>query len=176
MTDRLSIPLREPVQAWAAITDAWQWAKPLLIAGHRLVLLLRLENRSDAQNRLLHSRLGDVVKHCEWSGARRDVDTWRRLFTSAWMRTRGDGVELLPAIDGHGVDIVYASTTKLSRAECADLSEYIMAWGSERDVPWCAASLALDWPEPVRGTRARAKAIERGDVNEETGEILETTA
>lgn len=65
---KLSIPLREPVQAWASIRDAWQWAKPMLIAGHRLVLLIRLETRSDAQNRLLHSRLNDVTKHCTWQG------------------------------------------------------------------------------------------------------------
>ena len=69
---------------------------------------------------------------------------------SAWMRTRNEHVEMLPALDGHGIDIVYASTTKLSRAECADLSEYILAWGSEREVPWCPASLAEDAPSPRR--------------------------
>lgn len=55
-------------------------------------------------------------------------------------------VELLPALDGHGVDIVYASTTKLSRADCSELSEYVMAWGSDREVPvrWSIASLGGD--------------------------------
>lgn len=147
MSENLNIPLREPVQAWQAIKAAWDFVKPRLIAGHRLILSIRLETRSDAQNRLLHSRLGDVAKHCAWSGEKRDVDTWRRLFTSAWMRTRGDGVELLPALDGHGVDIVYASTTKLSRAECSDLSEYILCWGTDHGVNWSAASLPDDQGE-----------------------------
>ncbi len=163
--DRLSIPLREPVQAWAAIKDAWVFAKPRIVAGHRLVLLLRLENRSDAQNRLLHSRLGDVAKHCTWAGKKQDVDTWRRLFMSAWLRTKGEPMDILPALDGHGVDIVYASTTKLSRADCADLSEYVMAWGTDQNVPWVAASLALDWPESKPANK-RERADEDGVISE----------
>lgn len=63
--------------------------------------------------------------------------------------------------------MLYQRTSKLSRAECADLSEHIMAWGTDQDVPWCAASLALDWPEPVRKGK-------RETIDAETGEILET--
>jgi len=148
---RITLTLWSVLQAHQEIQRAWAWAKAMLADGRRLVLELRLETRSDAQNRLLHSRLQDVAKHCEWAGARRDVDTWRRLFTSAWLRTHGQQVELLPALDGHGVDIVYASTTKLSRAQCADLSEYVMAWGSERDVKWCLASLGRDSVDPETG-------------------------
>jgi hypothetical protein len=168
MTDKLTIPLREPVQAWQAIKSAWEWAKPRLIAGHRLVLALRLETRSDAQNRLLHSRIGDVAKHCAWQGMRLDTEDWKRLLTAAWCRTRNEGVRIVPALDGQGFDVLYERTSKLSRAECADLSEYIMAWGSEREVPWCPASLALDWPEPPKG-----KPATRERIDSDTGEILE---
>ena len=164
---RFTLDWREPVSAYASLAQLWKWAKPLLVAGHWLVLTARLASRSDAQNRLLHSRLGDVAKHCEWAGAKHDVDTWRRLFTSAWMRTRNEHVSMLPALDGHGIDIVYASTTKLSRAECSDLSEYILAWGSEREVLWCPASLAEDAPPP----RRRKEVIDQS-----TGEIMEATA
>ncbi len=168
--DRLSISLREPVAAYQAIGNVWQWAKPRLIAGHRLMLSLRLETRSDAQNRLLHSRLGDVAKHCTWAGQKCDVEDWKRLMTAAWCRTRNEGVRIVPAIDGQGFDVLYQRTSDLSRAECADLSEYIMCWGSEREVPWCPASLALDWPEPQRKARPARKHIDAT-----TGEITEVT-
>lgn len=163
--DRVSIVLYSWPQAWQAFKDTSAWAKALLLAGHRLVLELRRETRTDAQNRLLHSRLGDVAKHCEWAGSKRDVDTWRRLFMSSWLRIQGEQIELLPALDGHGVDIVYASTRKLSRRECADLSEYVMAWGSEREVPWRPASLGRDGQEPTRE-----------HTDPETGEITEVSA
>ena len=141
--ERVSIPLFNPQQAHAALSGAWQQVKALLMAGHRLVVEIRPEKRSDAVNRLLHARLQDVSKQCEWAGAKRDVDTWRRLFMSAWLRTRGEQVELLPALDGHGVDIVYASTTKLSSAQCSDLAQSVMAWGVDHEPPvkWSLASL-----------------------------------
>lgn len=146
MSERLTLRLWNPVQAHQQLRQAWEMVKAALMAGQRLVLEVRPETRSDAQNRLLHARLHDVSAQCEWAGAKQDVDTWRRLFTSAWLRTQGQQVSMLPALDGHGVDIVYASTTKLSRAQCAELSEYVMAWGSDRDVPvrWSIASLGGD--------------------------------
>ena len=144
MSERITLDLFNPQQAHTALSDAWRHAKAWLMAGHRLVLEIRPQTRSDAQNRLLHARLGDVSRQCQWAGAARDVDTWRRLFTSAWLRTQGQQVELLPALDGHGVDIVYASTTKLSRAQCAELSEYVMAWGTDQGVEWSQTSLGAD--------------------------------
>lgn len=146
MTERLTSVLLNPQQGHQVFSQAWTHAKNMLMAGHRMTLSLKPETRSDAQNRLLHARLQDVSRQCEWAGAKRSVDTWRRLFLSAWMRTRNEHVEVLPALDGHGVDIVYASTTKLSRAECSELCEFVMAWGSSLDAPvrWSVASLGGD--------------------------------
>ena len=140
---RIEFDWRNPQQAYADLARLWQWAKPLLMAGHWLVLVVRLATRSDAQNRLLHSRLNDVAKHCTWSGQRWDAEDWKRLTTAAWCRTRNEGVRIVPAIDGIGFDVLYQRTSKLTRAECADLSEYILAWGSTQDPPvkWSLASL-----------------------------------
>ena len=130
--ERLIIRLWEPVQAWAAVAEAWKWAKSMLMAGHRLTLEIRPEKRSDAQNRLLHACLSEISKQVEWAGAKRDVDTWKRLLTAAWLRARGEPIEMLPALDGNGVDIVFRKTSQLSKAECAELSEFVMAWAAER--------------------------------------------
>ncbi len=134
MTDRLTIPLWNPVQAHKAIAEAWLTIKSLLLAGHRLVLEVRPETRSDAQNKLLHACLSDISAQVEWAGQKRDVDTWKRLLTAAWLRARGESIEILPAIDGHGVDIVFRRTSKLSKAECSELSEFVMAWAAEKGV------------------------------------------
>ena len=146
MSERITLTLWEPVQAHKAIAQAWATVKSLLLAGHRLVLEIRPQTRSDAQNRLLHSRIGDVAKQCQWAGRKWDTEAWKRLLTAAWCRTRNEGVELVPAIDGKGFDALYQRTSKLSRAECADLSEFILAWGSSLDEPvrWCVASLGGD--------------------------------
>ncbi len=134
MTERITLPLINPVQGHQAIEAAWRHAKAWLMAGHRLTLEVRPEKRSDAQNRLLHACLSEISKQVEWAGAKRDVDTWKRLLTAAWLRARGEGVEVLPAIDGHGIDVVFRHTSKLTKAECAELSEFVMAWAAERGI------------------------------------------
>lgn len=147
MSESRTVLLASPKQAYAAIVALWEWVKPLLLDGKRFVLELRLETRSSAQNRLLHSRLGDVAKTVPWAGKKRDVETWKRLAMAAWLRARGEHVEILPALDGHGVDIVFERTSKLSRAECVELSDWILAWGDERGVQWCPASLGREWAD-----------------------------
>lgn len=134
MTERLTLSLWEPVQAHRALMHAWTNAKAMLMAGHRLTLEIRPEKRSDAQNRLLHACLSEISKQVEWAGAKRDVDTWKRLLTAAWLRARGEPIEMLPALDGHGVDIVFRRTSQLTKAECAELSEFVMAWATEHGV------------------------------------------
>ena len=134
MAERLTLPLYNAQQAHQAIQTAWKHAKAWLMAGHRLTLEVRPEKRSDAQNRLLHACLSEISKQVEWAGAKRDVDTWKRLLTAAWLRARGESVEVLPAIDGHGIDVVFRHTSKLTKAECAELSEFVMAWAAERGV------------------------------------------
>ena len=134
MAERITLSLWEPVQGHKALMTAWMHAKAWLMAGHRLVLEIRPEKRSDAQNRLLHACLSEISKHVEWAGAKRDVDTWKRLLTAAWLRARGEPIEMLPAVDGHGVDIVFRRTSQLTRAECAELSEFVMAWAAEHGV------------------------------------------
>lgn len=134
MAERITLSLWEPVQAHKAIGTAWTHAKSWLMAGHRLVLEIRPEKRSDAQNRLLHACLSEISKQVEWAGAKRDIDTWKRLLTAAWLRARGEPIEMLPALDGHGVDIVFRRTSQLTKAECAELSEFVMAWAAERGI------------------------------------------
>ena len=135
MAERLTLPLYNAQQAHQAIQTAWKHAKGWLLAGDkRLTLEIRPEKRSDAQNRLLHACLSEISKQVEWAGAKRDVDTWKRLLTAAWLRASGEPIEMLPALDGHGVDIVFRRTSQLTKAECAELSEFVMAWAAERDI------------------------------------------
>lgn len=135
MSDRLTLTLHNAQQGHQAIQQAWAHAKGWLLGGgQRLVLEVRPEKRSDAQNRLLHACLSEISKQVEWAGAKRDVDTWKRLLTAAWLRARGEPIEMLPAVDGHGVDIVFRRTSQLTKAECAELSEFVMAWAAERGI------------------------------------------
>lgn len=128
MTDAFRATLMNPVQGHKAIDQGWKLAKSLLLAGHRLSLVIRPETRNDAQNALLHAMLTDIAATREWAGQKRDVEVWKRLLTAAWLRARGESVEILPALDGHGIDVVFRRTSTLSKAECAELITFIEAW------------------------------------------------
>jgi hypothetical protein len=149
MSERLNLRLIEPVQAHKAFAMAWRLAKANLMAGRRMVLEVRPETRSLAENAMLHALLGEIAKTVPWAGQKRDTETWKRLMTAAWLRARGQSVEVLPALDGHGIDVVYTPTSTLTKAEAADLIEFVLCWCAEHGI---------------------------GAVDPATGEIVETRA
>ena len=139
----------------------WPAIKGQLLAGGRpLTVEVREEKRSDAENRLLHAMLTHISKTQEWAGKKRDVETWKRLLVAAWCRANNEQVELLPALDGHGGDIVFRRTSQLTRKECADLIEFIFAWGAQNDI---------EFPEKPQIEAPKRSTV----VDAETGERLE---
>lgn len=134
MSERITRRLFEPVQAHKALMGLWPQIKSETMAGNRLVLELRPETRSLAENAMLHALLGEIAKTVPWAGQKRDIETWKRLMTAAWLRARGQSVEVLPAIDGHGIDVVYTPTSTLTKAEAADLIEFVLCWSAENGV------------------------------------------
>lgn len=142
MLERLTLRLFNAQQGHQSITQAWQRIKAALLAGHRLIVEVRPETRSLLQNAKLHALIGDIARQVPWAGAHRSPEVWKRLLVAAWLRARGEQLEVLPALDGHGVDIVFERTSRLGRAECAELIEYVQAWAAQHGVQ---CSDALPW-------------------------------
>lgn len=134
MSERLTASLWNPQQAHSVFQQAWQHAKILLASGKRLSLEVKPEKRNTEQNAKLHAMLSEISAQIEWAGKKRDAETWKRLMVAAWCRARGEAVELLPALDGHGVDVVFRRTSELDKSECAELIEFVTAWAVENGV------------------------------------------
>lgn len=97
------------------------------------------EDRSAEQNKKLHACLADISRQVEHAGMKWDVTVWKRLCTAAWLRERGANIQMIPAIDGQGIDVLYEPTSKLSMAKCAELIEWVQAFGAEHGVKWTQA-------------------------------------
>lgn len=95
---------------------------------------IKPKNRSLEQNAMLHAILGEVSRKIEWAGKFRDLETWKRLLTAAWLRARGEPIEMMPAVDGHGVDIVFRRTSDLTVNEMTELLEYVQAWAIDQGI------------------------------------------
>lgn len=102
-------------------------------ADDGFVVRIAPPRRNLEQNALLHALIGEIAERMEWAGKKRDAEVWKRLLVAAWCRVKGESMEILPALDGHGVDIVPARTSALSKKECADLIEFIQCWTAENE-------------------------------------------
>lgn len=101
-------------------------------------VVIKDEDRSGEQNKYLHALLGDISGQVLHAGRKWDVLIWKRLLTAAWLREAGDQPQMIPAIDGHGFDVIYERTSKLSVKQCASLIEWITCFGAEHQVRWTA--------------------------------------
>lgn len=122
--------LTEPTAARQTLGRLWTWLKPRLLAGHRITLSVEEERRSSEQNRLLHALLQDIAQRREWAGRKWDAEVWKRLLVAAWTRARGEQSLIVPALDGHGVDVVFRRTSRMTRPELSELIDFVQAWDS----------------------------------------------
>lgn len=90
--------------------------------------------RSTLQNALLHAVLTDISKQIKWHGQAFDVVTWKRLCMAAWLRENNQKPLMIPALDGHGYDVIFEHTSKLSVSQCADFCTWCIAFGDEHGV------------------------------------------
>jgi hypothetical protein len=110
---------RQAQQFMAAAPDGWR-------------IECKPPRRNSAINAALHAMLGRIAARVPWAGKLRGIETWKRLLVAAWCRAQNDGVEILPALDGQGVDIVFRPTSKMTQDEMRDLLGYIEAWAAEQ--------------------------------------------
>ncbi len=147
MSTSSSVRVVNPQQAHKALTEQlWPWIKAMTMAGHALIITAKPESRSKAQNAKLHAMVGEIAEQMEWAGSKRGDETWKRLLIAAWLRARGEGVEVLPALDGYGVDVVFRRSSELTRSEMAELIEFVQAWAVEQGL-----ELSDPWVDPETG-------------------------
>ena len=95
---------------------------------------IKPKNRTLDQNAKIHALIQRISQAVIWAGKLQEVETWKRLLTAAWLRARGEPVEMLPAIDGYGVDVVFRPTSKLTVEEMSEFIEYVTAWAVEQGI------------------------------------------
>jgi hypothetical protein len=128
VAETLKAHLLNPQQARAPFENAWNMAKALLSAGHRLTLELKPEKRSDAQNRRLWAMLADISRQVDWYGQKLAPEDWKHIFSASLKKQRA-----VPGLDG-GFVVLGLSTSKMTKAEMSELQELMAAFAAERGV------------------------------------------
>lgn len=91
---------------------------------------VRAPRRSDAQNDKMWAMLGDV-SCAKPDGRRHTPEVWKTLFMAAC----GHEVQFVQGLDGNPFPAGFRSS-RLTKAEMADLITFIAAWGDEHGVRW----------------------------------------
>jgi hypothetical protein len=89
----------------------------------------RAPRRSNDQNALLWSLLGQISKQVEWYGKLRSSEDWKDLATAALR-----GAEFVPGITPGTVVPLGMRTSQMTKQEISDLIESLYAFGAERGV------------------------------------------
>lgn len=128
MAEALRAHLVNPTQARQPFENAWNMAKALLLAGHRLTLEVKPEKRSDAQNRRLWAMLTDISQQVDWYGQKLTPEEWKHVFSAALAKQK-----VVPGLDG-GFVVLGQSTSKMTKSEMSDMQTLMEAFGAERHV------------------------------------------
>lgn len=128
MTERITLKLWEPVQAYREITGAWPYIKAKLMAGQRLVMTVDQEKRSDEQNRRMWAMLADIARQVEWYGQKLSSEDWKHILSASLKKQRA-----VPGIDG-GFVVLGLSTSKMTKSEMVELQDLIEAFGAQQGV------------------------------------------
>ena len=119
----------EPAQAHKVLTSVvWPSVKAQTMAGRRMVVEVREETRSVAQNARLWAMLEDIARQVDWYGQKLTKDEWKDVFSAAMKRTK-----VVPGLDG-GFVVCGQSTSKMTIAEMCEMQELMEAFGAQRGV------------------------------------------
>lgn len=95
-------------------------------------------SRTLPQNARMWACLSDISRQVVWHGRKMDSESWKAVFTSALKK-----MEVVPNLDGTGFVVLGTSTSRMSKAEMADLMTLIDAFGAERGVLWTEPERAV---------------------------------
>jgi hypothetical protein len=176
MTDILfRCELREPEQARTVLRErALPWIGEQLKQGRELVAEFRLldDDITEKQRAYFHAVvLEEFHLYARPNGEQYAREVWKR-----YLKERFLGFKVVTSIDpmtGKTRRLRYrVSTESLGIRRYAQFIDECIAFASTD----LGLTISEPLPPELRGTRARARAIERGDVDQQTGEIREVVA
>ncbi len=140
---RLTIELRDVLSGHRAFLALWSQIKPLLTAGKYLILSVKTDSRSLAQNRIMWSVLRDLSKQVKWFGKHLTDEGWKDFITAHL-----NGQELVPNMDGTGFVALGkgTSTSDMTISEMTAVIDLGHAFGDDKGVVWSPTSLGREWP------------------------------
>ena len=97
-----------------------------------MVLELKPETRSIAQNSRLWAMLTEISDQVNWYGRKLTPTEWKHVFSASLKKQ-----DVVPGLDG-GFVVLGQSTSNMTRAEMSDLQTLMEAFGAQQGVKFSA--------------------------------------
>jgi len=124
----MTVTMFNAQQGHTQLLAVWMQAKAMLTAGHRMVLELRKETRSVAQNARLWAMLTEISQQVNWYGRKLSPEEWKHVFSASLKKQ-----DVVPGLDG-GFVVLGLSTSRMSKPEMSDLQMLMEAFGAQHSV------------------------------------------
>jgi hypothetical protein len=103
-------------------------------AAEGMCITIAEPRRRNIQNDAAHAALQDIANQLQWHGRKLSVLVWKRLTIASFLRELGERVELIPALDGNGFDVIYEHSSEFGIKKCSAWIEWIYAFGTQNGV------------------------------------------
>jgi hypothetical protein len=172
LTDILNrVELHSPDQARAVLkAHTLPWVGQQLEQGRALVAEFRLldDDITDKQRAYLHAVvLAEIALYARPGGQQFPMKVWKEHFRKEWLGFK-TVTNINPITGRKHRTRVRVSTEDLGITAMAEYIDKCCAWAAEHGI-----TISAPLPPELRPQRKRAKAIENGQFDADTGEILE---
>ena len=93
--------------------------------------------RSDQQNKLMHSIIGQIAKQAKIHGSRWSAESFKRFLIDQWAHENGEMAsvsKIMPSIDGERVVQLGHQSRRFTKEQAISFTEWLMYWANTNGV------------------------------------------
>ena len=93
--------------------------------------------RSDQQNKLMHSIIGQIAKQAKIHGSRWTAESFKRFLIDQWAHENGEShavSKVMPSIDGLRVVQLGLQSRRFTKEQAISFTEWLLYWANTNGV------------------------------------------
>ena len=93
--------------------------------------------RSDQQNKLMHSIIGQIAKQAKIHGSRWTAESFKRFLIDQWAHENGESAsvsKVMPSIDGLRIVQLGLQSRRFTKEQAISFTEWLIYWATTNGV------------------------------------------
>lgn len=93
--------------------------------------------RTDQQNKLMHSIIGQIAKQAMLHGSRWTAESWKRFLIDQWAHESGEMKtisKVMPSIDGERIVQLGHQSRRFTKEQAISFTEWLLYWANTNGV------------------------------------------